>query len=210
MAHGAQPTGDWSQVAARVRSRVGARDAAERVLHPAVLRLAGRLQGRCTLDVGCGAGALVRVLAERGAEASGVDAEAAEIRCAEARAREAGLALDLRVAGLAAPASLPEGPFDLITALLVLAPAAKSQPELRTLARLLRPGGRLILAFAHPYAGGGLAERPLEGLFTSLREVGLRVVDLVEPSSDEERPRRYLVVLCERRRRRLRSRGGRR
>ena len=77
-------------------------------------------------------------------------------------------------------------------------------------ARLLRPGGRLILAFAHPYAGGGLAERPLEGLFTSLREVGLRVVDLVEPSSDEERPRRYLVVLCERRRRRPRSRGGKR
>ena len=91
--HGKATTGDWSEVAARVRSRVGARDTAERVLHPAVLRLAGRLRGRRTLDVGCGSGALARVLAERGAQATGVDHERAEIRRAETLAREAGLAL---------------------------------------------------------------------------------------------------------------------
>ena len=40
----------------------------------------------------------IEVLAERGAEAAGVDADPAEIRRAQARAREAGLAPELRVA----------------------------------------------------------------------------------------------------------------
>ncbi len=68
-----------------------------------------------------------------------------------------------------------------------------------------------MLAFPHPYAVGDLDASPLESLFRALREVGLRVADVVEPASDEpsspdaER-RRFLVLLCERRRRRPRNR----
>lgn len=208
---------NWSAVAAQLRKRsgerAGERDEDARVLHPAVLRLFGRLQGRHTLDVACGSGALVRVLQERGALAVGVDPSPDQVRIACRRAAEARLdpAPAFCVGDLAAPASLPAGPFDVITALLALEPAAKEAPRLRSLVRLLRPGGRLVLAFAHPYADGNLATAPLESLFRALREVGLRVADVVEPVSDEpsasdaER-RRFLVVLCERRRRRPRNR----
>lgn len=208
----------WSAVAARVRERAGERDDDARVLHPAVLRLFGRLQGRRMLDVACGSGALVRVLSERGALVVGVDASPDRVRAAERRAAEARLdpQPEFLVGDLAAPGSLPAGPFDAITALLVLEPADKEVPRLRSLVRLLRPGGRLVLAFPHPYAGGDLAAGPLESLFRALREVGLRVADIVEPASEEplsdEPPsdpparRRFLVVLCERRRRRPRNR----
>ena len=54
----------------------------------------------------------------------------------------------------------------------------------------------------HPYATRAARARPLETLFTSLREAGLRVVDLVEPAAEDEPRQRWLAVLCERRRRR--------
>ena len=86
---------NWSAVAAQLRrrsgERAGERDEDARVLHPAVLRLFGRLQGRHTLDVACGSGALVRVLQERGALAVGVDPSPDQVRIACRRAAEARL-----------------------------------------------------------------------------------------------------------------------
>jgi SAM-dependent methyltransferase len=149
-----------------------------------VLRLAGRLKGKVALDLGAPDGSLVRLLTERGARASGVE-------------------------HLDRPSTLPRGPFDLVTALRVFDPVAKPVKLLRVLARLLRPGGRLVLAFAHPYDEPPDA-RPLESLFGSLRDVGLRVADLSEPHTDDDPPRRFLVLLCERRSRRPKNRGTRR
>lgn len=198
---------EWADVSERVRETARRRSASERVLHPEVLRLAGRVRGKRTLDVACGHGALVRVLAQRGAVALGVDASAEQVREAQREAAEA--ALDPRpefaVADLAAPATLPRGAFDLITALRALDAGRKPAAALGTLARLLRPGGRLVLALPHPNSLETPAERPLQVLFRSLRDTGLRVVDLIEPG-DDDRTGRFLVLLCEPRRARRRGR----
>ena len=197
---------EWSRVAAQVREQASRRDHVPRELHAAALRLAGRLRGRRVLDVGCGHGALARVLAERGAQVLGIDASAERVREAQRLAREAGTdpAPRFRLAVASDSASLPEAPFDLITALLALDPGAKPVRELRGLARALRAGGRLVAGFEHPYAAGAAPRRPLEALFQSLRDVGLRVVDLVEPAGDDDAEPRFLLLLCERRGRRAR------
>ncbi len=204
-------TPGWSRVAEHVRAQASRREAAPRVLHVAALRLAGSLAGRRSLDVGCGDGTLVRILAGRGARAEGIDPSPERVREAQRLAAEAGLspAPRFRPGDPADPASLPDGPFDLITLVRALDPAAKPARELRNLARLLRPGGRLVFAFSHPYAAVRAAARPLESLFGSLRDVGLRVVDLVEPQGDGDPPERFLALLCERRGRRAAGRARR-
>ena len=211
MARERDKTPDWSRVAEHVRAQSQRRESAPRALHTAALRLAGSLAGRRALDVGCGDGALVRILAERGARAEGIDPSAERIREAQRQAAEAGLspAPRFQPGDPADPATLPEGPFDLITLVRALDPAAKSARELRNLARLLRPGGRLVFASPHPYAAGRADRRPLESLFQSLRDVGLRVVDLVEPEGDGDPPERFLALLCERRGRRAKGRARR-
>lgn len=197
------PPADWDQVAERIGRTASRRDLRARAIHAEVLRLAGPVQGRRTLDVGCGAGALVRVLAERGARAVGVDSSPQAIAEAQREAAEAGLerAAELLVADLDAPRSVPEGPFDLITGLALLEEQGATAGQLELLARRLRPRGRLILAGRHPYLGEGPGGSPrLQKLFARLRQVGLRVVDLREPRGPD-RQSSFLVLLCERRRR---------
>jgi tRNA (cmo5U34)-methyltransferase len=98
------------------------------------------------LDLGTGTGeTLVAVLARhRRARAVGVDQSAPMLEAA--RARLAGLPVELVVAELADP--LPPGPFDLVVSALAvhhLEGSEKSALFVRV-AEALRPGGRFVLA----------------------------------------------------------------
>ena len=190
--------GDWFDVAAHMRQKAAHRPRDARLLHPAALRLAGRVKGRRTLDVDCGEGSLACVLASRGALALGIDPSLDLIRAAErsvARERPERRP-EFRVADLAAPSDLPPGPFDLITALHVLDLEPKPVRALHALVRLLHPRGRIVLGGAHPLArerGAGLA-----ALLHSLREAGLRVVDGLEPGGDGDSDPLFLLLLAAR------------
>ncbi|MET9445842.1 class I SAM-dependent methyltransferase [Streptomyces cinerochromogenes] len=112
--------------------------------HPWLLR---QLPRRFTtaLDVGCGSGDLVRLLARRAREVHGVDADAEVLD----RARESTpvpahgrAAVTYTVAD--ASRALPDGPYDVITCVAVL----HHLPLAETLTRLrdrLAPGGTLVV-----------------------------------------------------------------
>ena len=154
------------------------------------------LAGKRALDVGCGAGLLAEPLARLGASVTGIDAAPENIAVARAHAAEQGLTIDYRASGVE---SLDGEQFDLVTALEVIEHVADPAPFVAALARVLAPGGLIILStpnrtpqsrLALITIGEGLKLIPrgthdwarfltpdeLTGL---LAETGLHVVDLV-------------------------------
>jgi ubiquinone/menaquinone biosynthesis C-methylase UbiE len=138
--------GVWNQM-----SDVYAREIDQRFapVVSAVLARANLLPGERVLDLGTGTGAVAeqaaRAVGPRG-EVVGVDISAAMLALARQRAEELGLA-NLRYEegqGEALPAS--DGAFDVVLASLSLMYVIDRTAAAREIARVLRPGGRLVAA----------------------------------------------------------------
>lgn len=109
---------------------------------PAVRR---RFEGLRILDVGCGGGLLAEPMARLGAEVTGIDASEESIRVARAHAEVSGLTIDYRastVEALVADQQL----FDVVLASEVIEHVVDPAGFLAAAARLVRPGGLLILS----------------------------------------------------------------
>jgi 2-polyprenyl-3-methyl-5-hydroxy-6-metoxy-1,4-benzoquinol methylase len=109
-----------------------------------VLDMMGGLAGIRLLDVGCGDGALICAAAARGAMVAGVDADPAMLAAARLRMARAGLEATLRegrVEGL----PFPDASFDVVASVTVLCFVGDAERGVREMARVLRPGGRLVI-----------------------------------------------------------------
>ncbi|WP_447003046.1 methyltransferase domain-containing protein [Saccharothrix isguenensis] len=114
---------------------------------PAMLNLAGDVAGRQVLDAGCGSGPLFAALRDRGATVSGFDFSTTMVELARKRL---GADAALRVADISGPLPYPDASFDDVVAALVLHYLEDWTAPLAELRRVLRPGGRLIMAVNHP------------------------------------------------------------
>lgn len=95
------------------------------------------------LDVGCGGGFVCEFLAKRGAEVTGLDPSRGLLSIARDHARDA--ALDIRyVEGAAERLPFGEGEFDAVVCVDVLEHVDHVPTALSEIARVLRPGGRLL------------------------------------------------------------------
>ena len=113
------------------------------VEHATVLALLPDVRGQTVLDAGCGTGRYLRELGDRGARVIGMDLSPAMLD----RARD----LTRRVAR----ADIRALPFDalsidLVVCGLVLGDVAELELALSEIARVLRPGGRVIYSVVHP------------------------------------------------------------
>lgn len=107
---------------------------------------AAHLQGAGTVaDLGTGEGQLARLAAATGAVVVGLDPSAAQIGLAAARGGGPHY-----VRADAANCPFASESFDAISVCLVLEHIADLDPVLDELSRLLRPGGRLLVALNHP------------------------------------------------------------
>jgi ubiquinone/menaquinone biosynthesis C-methylase UbiE len=116
----------------------------ERVEQHLVFELAGPLAGLAVLDVGCGDGAYAIEAAERGARAVGLDADPTMLRGAEGRARERGVAVEFHE-GRVEELPFGDASFDVVFAVTVLCFLADAAGPIQEMARVLVPGGRLVL-----------------------------------------------------------------
>src|SRR5437773_631563 len=113
----------------------------EHVLDAVMLsRVAGK-GFRSVLDVGCGEGRFCRMLREQGIEAIGIDPTAALIEEAQRRDPRG----EYRP-GKAELLQFNDGQFDLVISYLTLIDIADFRAAIAEMARVLKPGGSLLIA----------------------------------------------------------------
>lgn len=116
----------------------------ERLEGRLIVELVGDVNGGKVLDVGCGDGEFAHELARRGATVTGIDASAAMIETAKSRARQHNADITFQVA-VAEHLPFPAERFDVVTAITILCFVEDAAPVFREIARVLRPGGRLVI-----------------------------------------------------------------
>lgn len=116
----------------------------ERLERKLILELLGDVKSRCVLDIGCGDGDLAIDLWRRGAKVVGIDASSAMIAAAEARARQHGADAAFYVA-TADRLPFPPEQFDIVVAVTILCFVENPASVFREVARVLRPGGRMVI-----------------------------------------------------------------
>lgn len=113
------------------------------VEHATVLQLLPDVRGQIVLDAGCGSGRYLRELEARGAKALGMDLSGSMLN----RARESTTRLargDIRALPFDAMS------IDLVVCGLALGDVAELELALQEVARVLRPGGRVLYSVVHP------------------------------------------------------------
>jgi 2-polyprenyl-6-hydroxyphenyl methylase/3-demethylubiquinone-9 3-methyltransferase len=103
-------------------------------------------EGLRLLDIGCGGGLLSEPMSRVGFAVTGVDASERNIGTASTHAAEQGLVIDYRASTAEDLLAAGEGPFDLILNMEVIEHVADPGEYLRTCARLMKPGGLMIVA----------------------------------------------------------------
>jgi SAM-dependent methyltransferase len=124
---------------------------ADRVEKEALFALLPPVAGLRLLEVGCGTGNISLALAAKGAEVVGLDASAAMLARAQAKARGTGVALSL-VRGAAGQLPFAAESFDGVLCILALDFMTDREGALREMVRVLRPGGFLTVAVLNLYS----------------------------------------------------------
>ena len=109
-----------------------------------IFELLGDVRGRSVLDVGCGDGELAVELWKRGANVTGIDASREMIEAARSRARRERAEIEFSVAD-AGDIPFASERFDIVAAVTILCFVENAAPVFTEVARVLRPGGRLVI-----------------------------------------------------------------
>lgn len=180
---------------------------------PAMIDLAGDVNGRRVLDAGCGSGPLSAALRAKGAIVTGFDSSSAMVELARQRLGEDAA---LHVADLSQPLPFADDAFDDVVASLVLHYLQDWTVPLAELRRVLKPGNRLILSVNHPlvykvtyptadyfalkqysedFVFNGQStvltfwHRPLHTMTDAFTEAGFRISVISEPPASADTPR---------------------
>ena len=125
----------------------------KQLVEPSQLRLLESVEGKRVLDVACGNGQFARKLAELGATVLGVDAAEGMVRNAREHATPGPGSAEYSVVDAtdeAALLALGERSFDAAVCTMAIMDMAGVAPLAQALARLLKPGGRLVFSVLHP------------------------------------------------------------
>ncbi len=164
-------TDDWDATAATFDDEPdhGLRDPAVRAAWAALLTRHLPPPPCDLVDLGCGTGSLAVLLAEAGHRVRGVDSSPAMVEAARSKAEAVGVQVELAVGDAAAPPYAPSS-CDVVLVRHVLWALPDPAAAVARWARLLRPGGRLVLVEGHWHTGGGLPAEQTEELVRRCRD----------------------------------------
>jgi len=110
------------------------------------VRARGAFAGLTVLDIGCGGGLIAEPMRRLGFAVTAIDASTENIGTARAHADQQGLDIAWRAATVEQLEAEGAGPFDLVLTLEVIEHVADPEAFIRTCARLVKPGGMMIVA----------------------------------------------------------------
>ncbi len=114
-------------------------------------RLLGDVGGRRVLEVGCGAAQAGRWLVSQGALVTALDVSAGQLAQARELDRRTGIAVPGLVQADAQRLPFRDASFDLVVSAFGGVPfVADSAGTMREMARVTRPGGRVVFSVTHP------------------------------------------------------------
>jgi len=120
------------------------------VLDPVMVPLALDGRPKTVLDVGCGEGRFCRMLAKHGVAVTGIDPTRAFVE--EARRRDAA---STYIVGGAENLPFEDGAFDLVVSCLSLVDIPDAPAAIAEMARVMAPGGRLLIANSNGFNTAG-------------------------------------------------------
>jgi 2-polyprenyl-3-methyl-5-hydroxy-6-metoxy-1,4-benzoquinol methylase len=130
-----------------------------RLTNDAVLNAMGASGSLRALDAGCGEGYMSRLIAQRGAaKVVGVDLCADLVEAAQTAAQELALPIEYHTASVTA-LPLADESFDVVVCNHIVNDLERPEPAFHEFARVLVPGGRLVIMMLHPCFYSGHAER---------------------------------------------------
>lgn len=150
---------------------VGPHSMAEDAFFPAVEALMGDVAGRRICDLACGQGRVARHLADRGASVVGIDLSEKLLAIARRHEEARHRGIEYLHADARNLEGVEDAMFDGVLCHMALMDIPELAPTLRSVARVLRPGGWFVLSILHPCyhtARSGESELP-EG---SVRTIG--------------------------------------
>jgi 2-polyprenyl-6-hydroxyphenyl methylase / 3-demethylubiquinone-9 3-methyltransferase len=104
-------------------------------------RLAGGLEGKRIVDIGCGGGILAEAMAGRGARVTGIDLADKPLKVAMLHGMESGSSVDYRLISAEALAEESPATFDVVTCMEMLEHVPDPASTVAACARLAKPGG---------------------------------------------------------------------
>ena len=116
----------------------------DRLEEQLILELVGLPAGRRALDVGCGDGLLAATLAGSGAVVTGIDNDPRMLTAGRIRAQRVGLAMEF-VKGDIHRLPFGDATFDVVIAVAVLCFVSDAERVAREMARVLKPGGDMVI-----------------------------------------------------------------
>ncbi|MER7703606.1 methyltransferase domain-containing protein [Kitasatospora sp. NPDC097605] len=121
---------------------------ADELIHEYLVDSAAVREGGCVVDLGCGRGPTLAAFARRlpGARLIGFDRSAESVEAARGLLADHEGGAEIEVADLAEPLPLPDDSVDAVVSYNVLECLPDPAASLAEIARVLRPGGRAVVA----------------------------------------------------------------
>ena len=104
-------------------------------------RLAGGIQDKRVVDVGCGGGILAESMAVKGAQVTGIDLSDKALKVAKLHQLESGVQVDYRLIAAEALADEAPGQFDVVTCMEMLEHVPDPASVMAACARMAKPDG---------------------------------------------------------------------
>lgn len=108
--------------------------------------IAGSLDQRVALDVGCGGGILAESMARRGAQVTGIDLAQKPLTVARLHSLESGVAVNYQCIAVEALAAERPATFDVVTCMEMLEHVPDPASVVRACATLVKPGGHVFFS----------------------------------------------------------------